>query len=1271
MGFKLTDTINYKDFDYIDGSVSSNIEGTQPYFDSSRNRIVWNVSKSLGLKFGQTFNGEWPTITFRIKLKDSWRSARNNYINTNNINSPYSTNDGDNATQLEVDSDVIIEVPSPWLPKEPVPVTDVDYIVEEYLISADANQIIKKINKKSSKTYTGSDGDKITVTKPSRSYEYVGLKPNGRGWNVGSSVTVSEFVSGRIDTTRTEYTFTLDTDSSTQYVQFFFVEYEQPTYETYSLKLEYVDDSGANSKKYIPTTGSYTFTSEDMANGNLPSAITLYQSTWGEIDDYEITNPSAYFGSGWKDLTYDKTKTQLNGKLYAENRFNLKKDNVITFHYVKPTPPPEEEVPYIVRTYLVNNINGVMKSPVLLNTDTRNGKKDAMVSVVKPSLTYDYIGLNANTGSKFYVGNCDYNTFISTNSISEGTQEYSFVLKSDKTQYIDYFFMKKAISGPQPIVYTYDTYLIKVKDDMINSIDHLKEYSGTANEGDSVIVQCPTNEYEYVGYRTDGQIPDGEGLTFDVYKQSYITNYSKKYSFTMNRDVTITLDFFYVLKETTEITVPDPGPDPDQGEVIFNFIYVDDSQDEKVLKTNNNAVTKAKEEITDQVYKNIVNEYTLLANDLPGKKTSSDPYEEIAYVQNPYKISPLNYNGEDVVTIFYHYKCTINEYGEADIYYYRPLDGTRTQYELFKAPPENPVSTGKQKAGTDIEVNKRTYPGYTFDFWNNGDGTDFTTRKTGTPKITKGKTRVNLYYIGAKLEDPELIPDGEVNQLDNKDKNSVVLDDVFTIKIKVDKPNLAAQAQASINIKFPFDVFKNNPSDNKAVLVPKDTWIEAYKYGEEKKEILVTYRIPSYVKEQKYDGSNGTGKTIIELRYPDDGYKDTNSKLEINVIGRVYDFTVTQLAGDTIWQNSLFGGNNVGLEYKADTLPIGQRQINIENDKSTQLYSGKAAGQLLTQPATYKYGIKLGSSFLFSIKTKGLKSDNIVIEPRVVYYDANGIKKDVTLTYTENGKEVQFLKNDIIQMTNKLSTRLNASPRLNTEVSQEINRANTLRSTYGDNPIGADNKGFISNVNAYSKFIIAESEFGTTQKLESIPNALRLPYVNYLAGLRPELRLVGSDKRVLNSIESMTGNKLNNFIKYDSLSYYKSQIGSNVTDDQIVNSLGHWYADYRLPATLKATDGGKAIKDGYIVVYFRIYTTDKDGNIYLRYEKQNLGDAKESFNQWTLENGNSSKSANMPLLLTQTSPANDKNVQYTSDKAWFPVAIYGLERLDQDVSIVH
>ena len=508
---------------------------------------------------------------------------------------------------------------------------------------------------------------------------------------------------------------------------------------------------------------------------------------------------------------------------------------------------------------------------------------------------------------------------------------------------------------------------------------------------------------------------------------------------------------------------------------------------------------------------------------------------------------------------------------------------------------------------------------------------------------------------------------GDSTTESTSDSNVLVLDEKFLIKWNTETmegvDNNSIEPRDRVFIKFPFDVYY----DGKFKSANNDILLKEYTVGNlpiDDSKINEEFRIPSWAVEKEYD-INDTKIWIVRED------REVSSKtIKITVVGRLYDFSVININGDNEWSNSMFAQqqkSNPNLQYKADTLPIGQKMVTMKEKATT----GRTVsvipqnGEIRTQNTTYPYGMKLGSSFVFSINTKGLYSEKIQITPRLKYYALNANKDgyeektDVKFVYKVQGKgEVDFAGSDgIIKISGAYTAPLNKYKGVSAEFSDDYNRTAILKGLAKLWNENENELNYRSLVNAYSTF--APDKYGNSYfgydgiKLEK---DLRLAYANYASSKNQlsEVQWIGKDD-VLPYVDSNTYTR-----KAGEVGMYEQ---NGITDSRIINSLGHWYAEYKLPASLQVKesrqltgidDKANIMKGGFIVVEFEIKSlhTDSNGNDieYLKYKDT----------QWNAERDNNSNeiTINFPATSEKSEGATG---DYEIEGDYYPVAIYDVK----------
>jgi len=472
------------------------------------------------------------------------------------------------------------------------------------------------------------------------------------------------------------------------------------------------------------------------------------------------------------------------------------------------------------------------------------------------------------------------------------------------------------------------------------------------------------------------------------------------------------------------------------------------------------------------------------------------------------------------------------------------------------------ASTGK-KLGTSKTTNLNNGDNYSYKV-ENKDGysysyytTSESSKKQSSRDITYTKLNesqvINIYYNPRAGFNFQISGSQERNQLVDREKytkyEALVLDEIFSISIDVGQIN-NNDTEKKIYVKFPFDVYYIEggltTGTGKFISAGSEIYIDTLQKGMNYNEQSYTYlfRLPSWIVEKDYVDS------ISLLIKEDDKITDTITD-SASVIGTLYGFSVTNLAGDTDWKTSIFEGKNAGTKYTASMLPIGQRDTLTSTNVK------------LDTQGENENGIKLGSRFLFNVSTKGLKTNRISITPKLTFVTYSGeIKNDVTYKYkVSGGTEEEFAIQDGvitakgIARQSYLYTTLNNEARNTSEVTKEIEKANSLS---GAEYVGSSAKKDYANVlNAYNNFSSTETiQFGTFASL-LIDTGLRTPNVNYIS---KEVKEIGEKDDILRYIDSS-----------DTYASYISKASKvSIEENQIINSLSHWYAEYKLPASLKA-----------------------------------------------------------------------------------------------------
>ena len=394
------------------------------------------------------------------------------------------------------------------------------------------------------------------------------------------------------------------------------------------------------------------------------------------------------------------------------------------------------------------------------------------------------------------------------------------------------------------------------------------------------------------------------------------------------------------------------------------------------------------------------------------------------------------------------------------------------------------------------------------------------------------------------------------------------------------------------DVKLPFDVYVNGKSGAKYFL-KAGTWMSASTWWASALEdittrypsnpsigIRYTFTVPVWVNEQIYSG--GEGKSIEVRIIAENAYGDRNIDAT-NHLDETGNYQIAEANTDIT--------KYVAVKY-IDCEVIGKiydLRINASNDPGwTQVYSHKTRNEYImanefpfgqqghNRVTQYKYAPKLGYTFVFNFKTKGRKSNNIdvSIQPEGFYFisKTGGAAQPVDLYYdSTTQRNIPIVPGDT---TGSVTVRL-------TDAFMEVPSQEFVDS----NRIYQQEYGRVYNYSVGVKI----GNFAKT----NLPHSLRLCYNNFAEYVN---KLYGTG-----STESSISNNAG-------------------TRDNVIGSVGHWWAGYRLPAstiavpkgTTPTADKSNALKNGYILVKFNIVTkspTDSStdpvagepGNNYLRY----------------------------------------------------------------------
>lgn len=242
-------------------------------------------------------------------------------------------------------------------------------------------------------------------------------------------------------------------------------------------------------------------------------------------------------------------------------------------------------------------------------------------------------------------------------------------------------------------------------------------------------------------------------------------------------------------------------------------------------------------------------------------------------------------------------------------------------------------------------------------------------------------------------------------------RSAVILDRPFVIEL----PNSGQHASylgygsrnylkyiGSKQVRFPFDVYDGS----KTQFHPKNTWIEV-----EKPQESFSFFLPVWVDEGFYDVEVRT----IAHNAPAGATHQRNANLDlthhiaydtvaVDVIGRVYDFRVTDIADyhwETVFRTAKGSSLPTGTAYWAGLGGIDGAPRGISSMYTLPIRPG-------SHPVYKNVAIKTGYHFKFDLKTKGNMfgiKDEIKITPSFYFISAeDGARTPVELYYHKSGK---------------------------------------------------------------------------------------------------------------------------------------------------------------------------------------------------------------------------------------------------------------------------
>lgn len=269
---------------------------------------------------------------------------------------------------------------------------------------------------------------------------------------------------------------------------------------------------------------------------------------------------------------------------------------------------------------------------------------------------------------------------------------------------------------------------------------------------------------------------------------------------------------------------------------------------------------------------------------------------------------------------------------------------------------------------------------------------------------------------------------------DDKDFNQKVKPDMSRVSVILDRPNSIsiptvgqhlsilgygyqdyAKYTRKKQVKFPFDIYKGTDRAT-GTYIKADTWIDVpLEYDN------MNFYTPIWVDEGNYD----VEFRAIAINAPYDTSYEHNANLDlrnyvayekipVQVIGRLYDFKITDIEDYPTWQDVFRVGTDT-LKHTGNYYWIGTKDQNGKTKGNSSEFTVPIING--SHPSKDNIGVlPTGYKFKFELVTIGNlfnPYDCINITPTFYYVDKNGQnRQQVDLYYSENieGKDKNFVK---------------------------------------------------------------------------------------------------------------------------------------------------------------------------------------------------------------------------------------------------------------------
>lgn len=365
-------------------------------------------------------------------------------------------------------------------------------------------------------------------------------------------------------------------------------------------------------------------------------------------------------------------------------------------------------------------------------------------------------------------------------------------------------------------------------------------------------------------------------------------------------------------------------------------------------------------------------------------------------------------------------------------------------------------------------------------------------------------------------------------------------------------------------VYFPFDVYK----DNQTLFIPKKTWIDV-----PINQLDTTFFLPVWVDEGDYTVYFRTiaenSPTQLETQ-PDANVDLINhvatDEVSVEVIGRIYDFQVTDIA-DYNWE-TVFRVKKGDFTPRGVSYWVGTNSIDGAPRGNLSPYLLPIAPGSHPQRGYKNVSVKTGYHFKFDLKTKGNMfelQDGIDITPSFYFVSKDGkTRQSVDLYYNSGSKTM--IKIGSTQDTVKRYVILNE--RLRNLPQQELTNTASYR---------------------YNHDALAQKDGSSSQFSEK-----------YINTLTKEKTWVGSYSALTlsSNIRTLIGPTVN--------------IPNGVDQERANAAIQHWYGEYSIPADVYAVKKGTNVAE-----YARTKGLDDHSSIFLK----NGGYIVVNFDMETLQNG--------------------------------------------------